>query len=431
MTKQKILVLGAGRSATSLIHYLLEQAEKLPWFITVSDKNIDLAKEKIGNNLRAEAQFVDFQSNPEKVKEFDVLISLLPPTMHLQVAQLCMQYGKSLFTASYNSPQMQNLHAEAKRKNCLIMMECGLDPGLDHITALEMIEEIKSKNGKIISFKSYCGGLVAPESDTNSWGYKISWNPRNVVLAGQGGASKFLNNGTIRYLPYHKLFDKTTEIKVSKNEIFEGYANRDSLIYKDLYQLTESKTFIRGTLRKKHFCKAWNFLVYHGLTDDTYYIENLKKITLKQFCECFFNQEAIDATKDIEIIRRVNELDLFSDQYLPFEKATPAMVLQFVIENKWKMTDEDKDLVVMYHEIEYEIDKKINTKKMALVIKGNQKHTAMSQTVGLPLGIMTKLFLTNKIDFTGVHIPIYNYINKEILAELKKYKIEMKAVGHS
>lgn len=428
MNKKKILVLGAGRSASALINFLLEQADKLPWFITVSDKNIELAKDKIQSNLHGEAFFIDFQTEPEKFQNYDLIISLLPPSLHFKVAQICLQFNKNLITASYNTPQIESLDAEAKRKKCLIMMECGLDPGIDHITALDLIEEIKHENGKITSFKSYCGGLIAPESDSNLWGYKISWNPRNVVLAGQGGASKFLKNGTIRYLPYHKLFDKTTEISIPQNGIYDGYANRDSMDYLKMYQLPDCQTFIRGTLRKKYFCKAWNFLVYHGLTDDSYYIENLNAHTLKSFVECFFNQEAINETSNIEVINRINELNLFTDEKLPFEKATPAMILQFVIEKKWAMKPEDKDMVVMYHEIEYTKNNEKCIKKSVLIKKGNEKDTAMAQTVGITLGIVSKLFLTNKINKIGVQIPFDSEINKEILSELKKYKIAMKAV---
>ncbi len=425
MEKKKILVLGAGRSATALLQYLEETSTKLPWFITVSDKNLDMARQKIQKFNHTEAVFVDFQAEPHLLANYDVVISLLPPAMHLQVAQLCLQYGKSLITASYNNTQMNCLDAEAKRKNCLIMMECGLDPGLDHITALNAIENIKSKNGKIISFKSYCGGLVAPESDNNAWGYKISWNPRNVVLAGQGGITSFLNNGTIRYLPYHKLFDKTTEIQIPQLGLLEGYANRDSLSYKDIYQLPDCHTFVRGTLRKKHFCKAWNFLVYHGLTDDSYYIENLQKYSLKSFTELFFDKQTVQNTNNIEVIKRIEELDLFSTEKLPYEKATPAMILQYIIEKKWIMQPTDLDMIVMYHEMEYEIDNIKKTEKLVLTKNGDAQNTAMASTVGLPLGIVTKLFLTNKIQKSGVHIPIYSDLNKEILIELKKNKIEM------
>lgn len=428
MEKKKILVLGAGRSASALLQYLEQEARKLPWFITVSDKNLDLAKQKIQSFVHTEAVFVDFMAQPQLLAQYDVVISLLPPAMHLQVAQLCLQYGKSLITASYNTTQIQCLDAEAKRKNCLIMMECGLDPGLDHITALHAIENIKNQNGKIISFKSYCGGLVAPVSDTNAWGYKISWNPRNVVLAGQGGVSAFLNNGTVRYLPYHKLFDKTTPITIDKIGSFEGYANRDSLAYKNLYQLPDCHTFVRGTLRKKYFCKAWNFLVYHGLTDDSYYIENLQNYSLKSFTELFFDQLTLLATNNKEVIKRIEELDLFTSQKLPFDKATPAMILQFVIEKKWMMQPSDIDRVVMYHEMEYIMDNIKHTKKLTLIKNGDAKNTAMAYTVGIPLGIITKLFLSQKITHTGVHIPIYTQMNNEIIAELKKNKIELKEV---
>ncbi|TAF78082.1 MAG: saccharopine dehydrogenase [Bacteroidetes bacterium] len=429
MDRKKILIIGAGRSATSLIQYLLLACKSNPWFISILDKNMELAKQKLGNNLHGEVVNFDINAEADKIKKYDLVISMLPPQHHITVAQACVQNGKTLLTASYSSPQIQALHQVAIEKKSLILMECGLDPGIDHMSALQMIDEIKSKGGKIKSFKSYCGGLVAPESDTNKWGYKISWNPRNVVLAGQGGVSKYLENNKLKYLNYNRLFTKTDTISIPAIGSFEGYPNRDSLGFKDLYQLTDCETFVRGTLRKAGFCEAWHALVLIGLTDDSFYIENCKNYPQKEIIERFITEAELKNKFSKSVLEKINELDLFSDTLLPFERATPAMILQFIIENKWKMADNDQDMVVLYHEIGYEIGKDFFTKKAILCLKGETNgETAMSKTVGLPLGIAAKLILTNKINLTGVHLPITKEIYEPILAELAKNKIKLKEI---
>lgn len=426
MERKKILIIGAGRSATSLISYLLSACKSNPWFVSILDKNMELAKQKLGNSLHGEVVYFDINAESEKIKKYDLVISMLPPTFHFAVAQACVQYGKNLLTASYSTPQMQSLHQIAVEKNCLILMECGLDPGIDHMSALQMMEAIKNNGGKITSFKSYCGGLVAPESDTNLWGYKISWNPRNVVLAGQGGITKYIEKNKLKYLNYNRLFTKTETISIPNIGSFEGYPNRDSLGFKELYNLTDCETFIRGTLRKSGFCEAWHVLIQMGMTDDSFYIENMNKYTQKEIIEQFFTENEIENNFSKPIVAKIKELDLFSENILPCERATPAMILQYIIEKKWKMAENEKDMIVMYHEIEYEIEKEKFVKKASLCLKGDKNgETAMSKTVGLPLGIAAKLILTNKINLKGVHLPITKDIYDPILAELAKNKIKL------
>jgi saccharopine dehydrogenase-like NADP-dependent oxidoreductase len=267
---KKILILGAGRSAIVLINKLLQTSESKQWYVDIADLNFDQTHKIVGEHTFVKAIRLESENNFSLVSNYHLVVSMLPPKMHFEVATACVDFGVHLITASYNTPEIQDLNEKAIEKNIIILMECGLDPGIDHMSAMQMIDAIHAEKGIVKSFKSYCGGLMSETSDIgNPWKYKITWNPRNVVLAGQGGFVKYLEYDKLKYLNYTRLFQNPRKISI-ENESFEGYPNRDSLKYISLYGLSTLETFVRGTLRKEGFCKAWHALVILGFTDDEY-----------------------------------------------------------------------------------------------------------------------------------------------------------------
>lgn len=436
---KKILLLGAGRSASSLIKYLLDNAVENNWSIRIGDMSVDHLVSVL-NNLPNAAAF-EFnvhheQQRSEEVAQADLVISLLPAVFHIEVARECLKQEKHLITASYVTPAFLELHEQSQAKNLTFLMECGLDPGIDHMSAMSAITDIKKRHGKITSFKSYTGGLVAPESDNNPWHYKFTWNPRNVVLAGQGTA-KYIKQGTYKYIPYHQLFRRTDDLFVDGYGQFEGYANRDSLSYREPYGLDDIPTMLRGTLRRKGYCIAWDVFVQLGLTDDSYTLENSVNMTYSSYLESFMPPAAhkeenlqnrlsnyTGIAADSEIMQKLEWLGLFTDTPVELEKATPAQVLEKILQAKWQLNSGDKDMIVMQHLFEFELEGVKRALTSSLVVLGEDEvQTAMAKTVGLPVGILAKLLLQDKISHRGVVIPIYTELYESVLEELKQYGV--------
>ncbi|OHX67438.1 saccharopine dehydrogenase family protein [Flammeovirga pacifica] len=435
-----ILILGAGRSASSLIHYLCELANKENWKILLGDYQLSLAEEKIKDYLSVASAF-QFDINNEShqqtyIPQADIIVSMLPARFHIEVAKIAVEYGIPMTTASYITDEMQALDQQAKDKGIILLNEIGLDPGIDHMSAMKMIEEVKDNGNKIEGFESFTGGLIAPESDNNPWNYKFTWNPRNVVIAGQGGAVRFLHNGKYKYIPYHKLFRRTERIEVEGYGSFEGYANRDSLKYVEKYELEGVPTVYRGTLRRPGFCRAWNCFVMLGATDDSYVMEDTENMTYREFINSFLRYNPQDSVElklmqylklsqdDLEM-DKLRWLDLFSDKKVGLKSATPAQILQKILEEKWKLEKDDKDMIVMYHKLFYKKGEENIMRTSHMVVKGkDQTYTAMSDTVGIPLAIATKLILQGKITKTGTCIPVHKNIYEPVLTELKEHGIE-------
>jgi saccharopine dehydrogenase (NADP+, L-glutamate forming) len=435
---KKILVIGAGRSTVSLIDYLVQHASAFDWEVTVADMDLKLAQSKTGSNPRAKAVQLDISNSEQRlslISHADMVISMLPATMHGPVAKDCVSLGKHIATASYVSDQMKALNEEAKKKGLLLLNECGLDPGIDHASAMKIIDEVHEQGGEIVSFKSFCGGLVAPESNDNPWGYKFSWNPRNVVVAGQGTAH-YLENGDIKYIPYNRIFTQIETINVDGYGAFDAYANRDSLGYQEPYGLQTAKTLLRGTLRMPGYCKAWNVFVKLGLTDDTYVIHGADKFTYTSWLSSYLPGKGDVKTRlinfmgmeaDKNTIEKIEWLGFFNDAKIEMKEGTPAQLLQNLLEKKWVLRSHDKDMIVMQHL--FEIDNSKNAKlpskiTSSLVVKGTDPdHTAMAKTVGLPLAICVKNFLTGKFNLTGVQIPTVKEIYLPLLEEIKEYGI--------
>jgi saccharopine dehydrogenase-like NADP-dependent oxidoreductase len=436
---KNIIVLGAGRSSSSLIKYLLDLFEKTSSTITVADQSENLAKEKTNNHPNSRCIQFTLEDQALKEKEIagaDVVISMLPPAMHLVVALECLKQKKHLITASYVSPEMAALHEDAKKSGLLFLNEAGLDPGIDHMSAMQIIDKINTSGGEITSFKSYTGGLIAPESDDNPWHYKFTWNPRNVILAGQGTA-KYIEGGKYRYIPYNRLF-KQTRIIETEGLIFEGYANRDSLSYIYHYGLNNIKTMLRGTLRMAPFCRAWSVFVSLGLTDDSFIIDNSEKLsyadiveallpfasknelTLKERLAVFCGEENNSAVMDM-----IEWTGILSDEMHGIKNATPAKILQHLLEQKLILKPNDKDMIVMHHEFNFHRQNENHKIASSLIVKGDDTtHTAMAKTVGIPVGICAKLLVENKLNERGVVIPVKKEIYEPVLKELVNYGIK-------
>jgi saccharopine dehydrogenase-like NADP-dependent oxidoreductase len=430
---KNILVLGAGRSSSSMIAYLLETAKKYQWQVVVGDTSLQAAREKVGDNPFGKAvlfDILDENGAGEVIRYADVVISLLPAHFHPKVAAYCLPLGKHLLTASYVSPEMQAFHDEAKASGLLFLNECGLDPGIDHMSAVQVMDKIRNEGGKLVSFESFTGGLIAPETDPqNPWRYKFTWNPRNVVMAGQGTA-KYLQGGKYKFIPYQQLFSRITKIDVSGYGSFEGYANRDSLKYIETYGLQGIRTMLRGTLRNEGFCSAWNVLVQLGCCDDTYLLDHVDQMTHRGFLESFADvqkDESVEQSltrqfklsKDGPELKRLQWSGFFSEEKIGLDKGSPAQILEHILNKRWKLQASDKDMIVMWHRFVYVMKGAEKEIQASLVAKGDDAvYTAMAKTVGLPLAIAAKLLMLGKIKTRGVAIPVHAELYESILEEL-------------
>lgn len=435
---QHILILGAGLSASSLIQYLLDHSEEYNWRIRLGDLSVETAELKINKHPRGEAFFFDVNNEEQcktEVKKADIVVSMLPASLHYRVARACVDFGKNMVTASYVSPQIEALHEEALAKGILILNEIGVDPGIDHMSAMKVIDEVKAKGGKILSFTSSTGGLVAPKYDNNPWNYKFTWNPRNVVLAGQG-VSKFIKNGLYKYIPYHKLFKRIIRTEVLDYGEFEVYPNRDSLKYREIYGLDNIPSMFRGTMRRPGYSRSWDTFVQLGMTDDTFTLENSENMTYREFINTFLRYEPdtpvetkvaryLNIDEDGDIMYKLRWLDLFKPIKIGLKNASPAKILEHILLKKWSLDEDDKDMLVMQHRFDVAIGDKKKTILSSMGVEGSdQTHTAMSKTVGYPVAIACKLILTGIISDTGVKIPTDSSVYKPILAELATLGIQ-------
>lgn len=493
---KKILLFGAGKSSTVLIDYLLEHASKDKFQLIIVDANFELAKSKIGDSPNGIAESFDIKNNESRrnsISSSDVVISLLPPDLHFIVAEDCVKYSKNLLTASYVDDQIKSLISAINDKDVLFLCEMGLDPGIDHMSAMKLINEIRNRGEKIISFKSHCGGLVAPESDDNPWHYKISWNPRNIVLAGKAGAF-YREYGQEIQIQYEQLFASDRQIEIDELGSLSWYPNRDSLSYLPIYGLEDVETFIRTTLRHPDFMYGWKNLIDLKLTDETpqyrlegkslsdFFKEHLDKNGFSDWLQQKL-MERFSQTKSLleELVKlqkaeeespqgfegasdhlmrvdkkgqlenltmdeikekaagvmahKMHEANLTlkqlyylgmgdNDTKIKKEICSPADVLQIALEKKLSLQAGDKDMIVMMHEIEYASKNKRSVLNSTLIVKGEDHiRTAMAKTVGLPLGIATRLVLNGKINMKGLQIPIHKEIYEPVLAELELYGI--------
>lgn len=437
---KKILVLGAGLSTPSLINYLLDQADDHNWEVSVGDYDENAAKLRVHDHPRGVAFKFDVFNDEQRTREIskaDIVISMLPARLHFLVAKTCMLHKKDMVTASYVSGEVKQFHEEAKMNGILLLNELGLDPGIDHMSAMQIIHRIKDEGGELIAFKSSTGGLVAPRYDNNPWNYKFTWNPRNVVLAGQGGA-QFIKRGSYKYIPYHKVFTRLQTIHIEGYGEFEVYPNRDSLKYRNAYGIDDIPSMFRGTIRRPGFSKTWNALVQLGATDDSYIVENSENLTYRAFFNGFLKydkvrsveeklSEYVGFAQDSFDMYKLRWLGIFEEKKIGLKNATPAQIVQKLLEKKWKLAPEDKDLIVMQHQFEYKLKDKYYRILSSMAVEGKDSvQTAMAITVGLPVAIGCRLRLEGGITATGVQIPTLASIYEPILNELASHNIVFK-----
>jgi saccharopine dehydrogenase (NAD+, L-glutamate forming) len=441
---RSILIIGAGKSASSLVRFLLKASTQEDLYLVIGDVSIDNAKSLVADHPNAKAiqlDVFDKANRQEAIQNADIVISMLPARFHMEVAKECVEFNKNMVTASYVSKEMEALDAQVKEKGLTFMNEIGVDPGIDHMSAMQVIDRIRSQGGKMLLFESFTGGLVAPESDDNLWNYKFTWNPRNVVLAGQGGTAEFIQAGQYKYIPYQRLFRRTEFLSIPKYGRFEGLANRNSLAYRSIYGLEDIPTIYRGTLRRIGFSKAWNVFVQLGLTDDTYAMQDTEHMSYRSFVNSFLPYSPTDSVElklrlslkidqDDLIWDKLVELDIFnSEKIIGLKDATPAQALQKILENKWTLRPEDKDMIVMYHKFGFELNgERRQIDSIMVSIGEDQTYTAMSKTVGLPVGIAALKILNGEIKKPGVLRPIYPEIYNPILKSLEDYDIKFEEI---
>lgn len=436
---QKILILGAGRSASSLIKYAIKNAAALNWQLSIGDYSLELAQSKGKGHEHIRAfmfDVTDEQQCKQEVENADLIISMLPASFHHLVAKQCVMLKKNMVTASYVSPEMQELDEDAKKAGIILLNEVGVDPGIDHMSAKKIIDNLIGQGATLNCFRSFTGGLIAPECIANPWKYRFTWNPRNVVLAGQGTA-RFIENNELKYIPYQRVFKQVRNIHVKGLGDFDGYANRDSIQYRTVYGLRDIPTMLRGTLRYQGFCEAWSVFVTLGLTDDSFKIKNSETLTYAELVESFLPRYLKSGSilsrlaalcgmdQMSEAMDKVVWTGILSEDKIGLPNASPAEILQHLLMQKWTLEPNDKDMIVMQHEFVYELDNTIQQLNSALIVKGDDSiNTAMSKTVGFPVAICAKLVSQNKFRAKGVQIPLNADLYNPVLNELETLGIK-------
>ena len=434
---KKVFVLGAGQSASTLIDFLLKHAEENNWHITVGDLDENLAKNKIDNRPNGTAMAFDIfnKAHQNKLTDgFDLVISMMPASFHIYVAKICAENGINMLTASYLSDDIKALNDTFVKNDAGLIMEMGLDPGIDHMSAMSVLDRIRDAGHELKVFETFTGGLLAPSDADNPWEYKFTWNPRNVVLAGQGYV-KFIQENRFKYIPYQKLFRRTEIINIPGYGNFEGYANRDSLKYLDAYKLQGIKTLYRGTLRRVGYCKAWNVFVQLGATDDTYQLHDVANMPHRDFINSFMSFNPHDSVElklahylslemEGEEMYKLKWLNIFSDEKVGLTEGTPAQILEHILKKKWTIEPNEKDMIVMWHKFEYMEGDELKQIQSYMAIEGEDSvNTAMSKTVGLPLAVSAELILKGEMAPKGVHIPTEKNIYKPVLTALEQYGV--------
>jgi saccharopine dehydrogenase-like NADP-dependent oxidoreductase len=438
---KNVLIAGAGKSSTSLINYMLRHSETENWNVTVIDSNLEAIEEKLQGHKNGKAVVLDIndtEARRAQVQQSDIVLSVMPPHLHFLLAQDCLVYKKHLITSSYISEDILALNDQAAAEQLLFMCEMGCDPGIDHMSTAKLIDEINAEGGDISSFISCCGGLVAPESDTNLWHYKISWNPYNVVTAGQAGAMWFENERVIRK-EYKDLFNYEGAIEVEGFKDLAYYPNRDSIKYKNVFNQPNLHTFVRATVRYKDYMIGWSKVVDLKLTNIDDEVDLTKQLSYKDWVANTNNiakaelDEVLKAKYNFneKTFELFNELGLLSNEIISIKdvsKTSSAKILQDLIERKWKLQDEDKDMIIMQHLVKYELGGRLKEYESTLVVIGEDRiNSAMAKTVGLPMAILghkilDETFSTEHIN--GVKMPIQKEVYSLVLPLLEQEGIK-------
>jgi len=434
---KQILVLGAGLSATYLIEKLLAQSAANNWFITVAEKNLSLAEKAVARHPNGAAIPFDINNaelRATHIKKADIVVNMLPPVFQVMIAADCVHYGRHMISASYQSREMNDLNMDAVRKKVLILTEMGLDPGIDHMMAISLIEEVRERGGKIKAFKSYGGAIPAPDSLTNPLKYFITWNPRNIVMAGEHGA-QYLEKGKVKLVPLHGVFQDSWGIDVKGLGVMEVYPNRESMSYRSLFDIQYADTIIRGTIRYPGWCETWSQIVKLGIPNENLTISVTEGMTYRDFVELFIPIEV--SGSDLEqrvayylginptgtIMSNLKWLGLFSEKPLKSNCRTPAEVMIDLVKDKLVVNEGSRDMVVLINELYafFEDTQKKEKITQTFIEKGDAEgHTAITRTVGLPLSIGVKLILSGDLTITGCHLPTHRAIYIPTLQALKK-----------
>jgi saccharopine dehydrogenase (NADP+, L-glutamate forming)/spermidine synthase len=433
---KKVLVLGAGLVARPLVQYLLDLPD---YHVTVASRTVSKGTVMIGDRPNGKAISFDITKDGDAlgslVAEADLTISLLPYIHHVQVAEACIENGCHLVTTSYVKDEMQALDGAAKEAGVLLLNEIGLDPGIDHMSAKIIIDQAHENGGKVTSFRSYCGGLPAPEANTNPYGYKFSWSPRGVLLAGRNDAL-YLDDGKEVDVPNSKLFATHYTVPVEDLGDLDAYPNRDSTPYVDIYGIPETRTMYRGTLRYPGWCDTWQKFIELGLLDLTER-DDLSDMTYAQLVASMIGKPEAENLKadlaahlgietDSSVVERFEWLGLLDDKQIP---AVPTVLdaVADLMQQKLQYNPQERDMIVLLHDfvVEYP-DRKEHITSTLIDFGIPGADTSMARTVGLPAAIATRLILDGEINLTGVHIPVLPEIYEPVLDELAQLGIEMK-----
>jgi saccharopine dehydrogenase (NADP+, L-glutamate forming) len=438
---KNVLILGAGQSSPYLIAYMLEQAEKYNWFVTVADYNYEAACSKVCHHPKGQA--VQFDVNDEKLRntlisKADVVLNLLAPPFQYLIALDCLSHSTPVISASYENERVADLNKDAQRKGILILNEMGLDPGIDHMSAMSLIQRIRDNGGYVTSFVSYGSGVPAPDVQSNPFNYCITWNARNVVMAGESGAI-YMEEGKIKMLPYNQLFQRTWEVEVDDVGTFEAYPNRDSMVYQELFKLSKVDTMVRGTLRYPGWSETWLQIVRLGIPNEHLKIPGLSDMTYRQFTEMFLPLSAnggkletrvanfLKISPTGEIMKKLKWLGLFDETVIGGNVKTSTDVMQKILNEKMPLPEGKRDMVMLIHKLEAEFPEQNKREKyVSTMIDYGEPNgiTAIAKTVGAPAGIAAKLLLLGELPLTGTHIPTHPVIYKKVLEELEALNIK-------
>ncbi len=434
---KQLLVLGAGQSASYLVAQLLEDAEREDWFVTVGDLSEELAAEAVGDHARGEGvrfDVNDAELRSTRIENSDVVINMLPAAYQDLVAWDCVNHGRHMMSVSYRDQAVRDLDLDAKRKGVLLLCEMGLDPGIDHMSAMSLIQQIRDDGGRVAGFRSYGSGIPAPDQPQNPMRYVVTWDPRNVAMAGFEGA-QYMENGNIKIVPFHQVFHHTWGVDVDGIGHLEAYANRDSMSYMKAFGLEHVHTMIRGTLRYPGWSETWSTIVRLGLPNEALRIPDLADRTYAEVVEMFLPLNVtgppleqrvarfLQISPTGKIMENLRWFGLFSDERIGCRGDTAAAMLVHILQTKLPLTAEMRDMVVLVHELDVEYadgERPAEHVRSTLIVEGEAGgFTAMSRSVGLPVLIAVKLLLGGEISLTGSRIPTHPAIYAPILQRIE------------
>lgn len=435
---RQILVLGAGQSTPFLIHRLLQFAEQHDWFVTVGDIDPDLAQQRVAGHARGAGIRLDVNDTEVRsaqIRQADIVINMLAPRFQDLVAWDCVNHGRHMLSVSYRDQAVRDLDRDAQRRGVLLLCELGLDPGIDHMSAMSVIERVRAKGGRITRFCSYGSGIPAPGQEHNPLRYAITWNPRNVVMASEHGA-QYMEDGKIKLVPFHHVFHRTWPVEVDGVGLLEAYPNRDSLAYRRAFGLDHAQTVIRGTLRYPGWSETWAQIVQLGLPNEDLRIPDLRERSYREVVEMFLpmtqNRDRIEVrvarflriSPTGHIMENLEWLGLFLDEKIGCNGETPAAMMVHLLQQKVPLLPGTRDLVIVLHELDVEYpDSDMPGERITstLLAEGDGKGlTAMAKTVGLPTALAANLLLDGRITLTGAQIPTHPSLYEPILREIAR-----------